>query len=55
MSCTSCGIRMRYLGADQEGKQCFECRQDGCPRRHTRMCRWWESGTDFQVEEVPSH
>jgi hypothetical protein len=55
MPCTSCGISMRYLGADQEGKQYFECHQDGCPRRHKLMCRWWESGTDFQVEEVQSH
>jgi len=52
MSCTSCGITMRYLGTDHEGKLYFECRQDGCDRQYRLIQRWWESGTDFHVEAV---
>ena len=52
MRCTSCGMNMPYLGMDQEGKQYFECHQDGCEHQHKLLRRWWESGTDFQVEFV---
>jgi hypothetical protein len=52
MCCTSCGISMRYLGRDQEGKQYFECHQEGCEHQYKRFRRWWESGTDFQAELV---
>jgi hypothetical protein len=55
MSCVSCGITLRYLGADHEGRQYFACYQEGCARRHRLMRRWWESGTDFHVEEIRSH
>jgi hypothetical protein len=55
MHCASCGTIMWYLGTDHEGKQHFDCHQDGCPRRHLLTRRWWESGTDFHVEEMPAH
>jgi hypothetical protein len=54
MPCKSCGLNMRYLGTDQEGKQYFECHQDSCERQYKPMRRWWESGTAFHEEEVPS-
>jgi hypothetical protein len=52
MRCTSCGITMRYLGTDDEGKQYFACHQKGCERQYKPIRRWWESGTDFHVEDV---
>jgi hypothetical protein len=54
MPCKSCGLNMRYLGTDQEGKQYFECHQDSCERQYKPMRRWWESGTAFHEEEVPA-
>ncbi len=53
MPCSSCGVTMRDLGVNPEGKQYFECHQDGCHRRYTLVARWWESGTSFHVEDVP--
>jgi hypothetical protein len=43
---------MRYLGTDDEGKQYFECHQDGCERQYKPIRRWWESGTSFHEEDV---
>jgi hypothetical protein len=52
MRCTSCNVHLTYLGTDRDGQQYFECRHDGCDRQHKPLCRWWESGTDFQLESV---
>jgi hypothetical protein len=43
-------MNMQYLGIDREGRQYFSCPQDGCERQHKSLRRWWESGTDFQIE-----
>jgi hypothetical protein len=43
---------MQYLGTDHEGRQYFECHQDGCERQHKPIRRWWESGTSFHEEDV---
>jgi hypothetical protein len=51
MRCKSCGIHLRYLGTDDEGKQSFECHQDGCERQYKPIRRWWESGTSFHEED----
>jgi hypothetical protein len=52
MRCTSCGMNLQSLGMDHEGKQYFECHQDGCEHQRKLLRRWWESGTDFQAEFV---
>jgi kynureninase len=52
MHCISCGMNMRYLGMGPDGRQYFECHQDSCEHQRKPLCRWWESGTDFQVEFV---
>jgi len=52
MSCESCGTNMQYLGRDGEGTQLFTCEQPTCKDQHKQIRRWWESGTDFQIESV---
>ena len=52
MPCKSCRTTMRYLGTDREGQQYFVCQQNGCDRQYQRVRRWWESGTEFHLEDV---
>jgi hypothetical protein len=52
MHCRSCGKPLEFVGTDHEGAQCFACHHPSCVARYQSVRRWWESGTDFSLEDV---